>query len=255
MDLRQLRSFVAVAEESQFTRAAERVGIKQSSLSAQIRSLEREIGLPLFDRTTRRVAITDAGALLLDRARVLLAGIDDATSELRRMGGLLVGRVRIGLTTTTGAIDVINLLAAFHAEHPGVDLSVVEDISVRLAKQLREDRLDVGILSVIPDHEMAGLELLTLASEPLVLVVAPGHPLALHQHVGVDELAGMPLVLPPRGATIRSTVDDAARARGITLQIVCESIEVGRMKRWSRRDLVSRCCPCLTLGLRDQRWS
>ena len=229
MDVRQLRSFVAVAEESHFTRAAERLGIKQSSLSTQVRLLEQEVGLPLFDRTTRRVALTDAGAFLLARARAVIADIDDTASELKGMTGDLSGRVRIGLTTTIGCVDVIGLLANFHRRHPLVELAVVEDLSVHLAVQLRDGRLDIGILSVTPSDELRGLEVEPFAQEELVLVVPKGHRLAQIDEASVDDLKDIDLVLPPAGATIRTAVENAARLSGWAPRVACESVHVDRM--------------------------
>ncbi|HEX3804346.1 MAG TPA: LysR family transcriptional regulator [Solirubrobacteraceae bacterium] len=229
MDVRQLRSFVAVAEESHFTRAAERLGIKQSSLSSQVRLLEQEVGLPLFDRTTRRVALTDAGVFLLTRARDVIAQIDDTTSELRGMKGDLQGHVRIGLTTTIACVDVIGLLAHFHRRHPLVELAVVEDLSVHLAGQLRSGTLDIGILSGASADELRGLNVRPFASEELVVIVPKDHRLAHAKRVGLEDLRDVDLVLPPTGATIRSSVETAAKAQGWVPRVVCESVHVERM--------------------------
>lgn len=230
MDLRQLRSFVAVAEERQFTRAADRIGIAQSSMSAQIRELERELGLPLFDRTTRHVALTGAGEVLLERARLVLTSADETVAELQRMRGMLTGRVSIGLTQTPGPIDVLDLLTGFNAEHPAIELSVREDLSVALAAELREDRLDVGILTITEPADCRALHVEPLAEEELVVVVSTEHPFAGRPSVPLAALDGQRLVVSPPGATIRKAVTAAAQEAGFALDIGFESREVTRIR-------------------------
>jgi LysR family transcriptional activator of glutamate synthase operon len=223
MNLRQLRAFVTVAEERQFTRAAARLGIAQSSLSAQIRQLEAELGIAVLTRTTRQVSLTDAGELLLQRARGVLAEVADMTSEMQQMSGLLSGRVQIGLTQTPGPVDVLALLARFSARHPAIELSVREDLSVVLAEELRADRLDLGILSIVEAGDCRGLQVQPIAQEELVLIVAQGHRLAGRPSVEISDLAAERLVVSPAGATIRKTVLGAARDRGVELDVGFET--------------------------------
>src|SRR5688500_15653271 len=122
MDLRQLRYLVALADERHFTRAAAREHVAQPALSQQIRKLEDELGIPLVHRTTRQVALTEAGELVTGRARRVLAEIEAARAELQELWGLLTGRVTIGAMQTLGAFDLPLLLATFHERHPGVEL-------------------------------------------------------------------------------------------------------------------------------------
>src|SRR5690349_7269836 len=122
MDVRQLRYLVALSEERHFTRAAAREHIAQPALSQQIRRLEDEVGLALVHRTTRQVSLTDAGLMLVERARRVLAELDAAKAELQELAGLQTGRVTIGAMQTVGAFDLPLLLARFHARHPGVEL-------------------------------------------------------------------------------------------------------------------------------------
>ncbi len=119
MELRQLEHFVAVAEEGHFTRAASRCHISQSALSTSIRSLERELGSPLFVRTTRTVALTDAGRVLLDEARRTLAAAASARESVLAVQGLLRGSLAVGSPPAPGLIDQAALLARFRDRHPG----------------------------------------------------------------------------------------------------------------------------------------
>src|SRR5919204_6812739 len=111
MKIRQLRYLVALNDERHFTRAAAREHVAQPALSQQIRKLESEVGLALVDRTTRRVSITEAGALLVDYARVMLRAADDATEALEQLAGLEVGRLSIGTTQALGPLDLAAILA------------------------------------------------------------------------------------------------------------------------------------------------
>ncbi len=237
MDLRELRAFVTVAEEQQFTRAALRLGIAQSSLSAQVRQLERELGVPLFHRTTRHVSLSDAGAVLLERARVVLADVADVTAEIRRMQGMLSGRVVIGVTQTPGPVDVLGLLAGFSRRYPAIELQVREDLSVALADELRADRLDLGILSIVEPSDCRGLSMAPLAEEELVVIVPVGHPLAERARLSIADLGDQRLITSPAGATIRRVVMSAAQAAGITLDVGIESREVSRIRAMVAADL------------------
>src|ERR1700678_871739 len=126
MDLRQLRYLVALAEELNFTRAAASEHIAQPALSQQVRRLEEELGLALVERTTRHVSLTDAGELLVVRARRVLAELESAHTELEALRGMYTGHVTIGAMHTMGPIDVSLVLARFHELHPDVGLTVRE---------------------------------------------------------------------------------------------------------------------------------
>jgi LysR family transcriptional activator of glutamate synthase operon len=237
MDLRQLRSLVTIAEEAQFTRAADRLGIAQSSLSAQIRLLEQEVGVPLFNRTTRRVTVTTAGESLIATARLVLAEIEDAKAELQRHRELLTGHVTIGVTQTPGPVNVVALLAEFHRRHPGIELSVREELSVNLANDLREDRVDIAILTITEPDDCRGLGIEELAIERLVAILPTDHPLAREQNIRVDQLRDESFVLSPPGATIRTAMVRAARECGFEPQVAFESREVARIREIVRAGL------------------
>ena len=158
MELRQLRYLVTLADERHFTRAAAREHIAQPALSQQIKRLEAEVGLALVERTTRHVALTDAGASLVARSRRILAELDAALAELEALRGVETGHVTVGAMHTMGPIDVSLALAIFQRRHPGVELTVREQSSEELAEMLRVDELDLAFLSVterIESHELA----------------------------------------------------------------------------------------------------
>jgi DNA-binding transcriptional LysR family regulator len=152
------------------------------------------------------------------------------TEELQRMRGMLSGRVSIGLTQTPGPIDVIQLLAEFSARHPSIELSVREDLSVHLAGELRDDRLDFAFLTITEPADCRGLHVEPLAHEGLVAIVARGHDLAGRASLPIEALHGRRLVVSPPGATIRKAIIAAARDAGVELDIGFESREVARIR-------------------------
>jgi LysR family transcriptional regulator, transcription activator of glutamate synthase operon len=235
MDLRQLRYLVALAEERHFTRAAAREHVAQPALSQQIRRLEDEVGLPLVERTTRQVAITDAGELLVARARRILAELDAADAELLRLRGLESGRVTVGSMHTMGPVDVSLALAIFHQRHPGVELTVREQSSEELAEMLRVDELDLAFLSVTERIESHGLGLQQLVSEELVVLLPPGHELAGRSKLRIADLEGEEFISFREGARLRELLFSAARTAGFQPRVRLESNESQRIRR-----LVSR---------------
>jgi DNA-binding transcriptional LysR family regulator len=237
MDLRQLRYLVALAEERHFTRAAAREHIAQPALSQQIRRLENELGVTLVQRTTRRVSITDAGELLVARARRILAEVNAAQSELQALRGLQTGHVIVGAMHTMGPIDLSLALAIFHQRHPGVELTVREQSSEELAEMLRVDELDLAFLSVTERIESHGLRLHQLVSEELVAALPRGHRLAERRRIRMAELAQDEFISFREGARLRELLVSAGRHAGYEPRIKLESNESQRIRRLVARGL------------------
>jgi LysR family transcriptional activator of glutamate synthase operon len=230
MELRQLRYLVALADERHFTRAAAREHIAQPALSQQIRRLEAEIGLTLVERTTRRVALTDAGDLLVARGRRIIAEIDDAQAELSALAGVKRGRLAVGALHTMGPVDLSLLLASFHRNHPAVELTVREQLGEELAEMLRDDVIDLAFLSVTERIQSRGLELRRLVTEELVAVLATHHSLARRDAVNLVELADDPFISFRAGSRLRELLDGAAAASGFEPRIALESNESRRIR-------------------------
>ncbi len=231
MDLRQLRYLVALSEERSFTRAAAREHIAQPALSQQIQKLEREVGLPLVQRTTRRLVVTPAGEALIARARRMLAELEAAQQELQNLRGLLAGRVSIGAMHTMGPVDVALALARFHERHPGVELTVRELASEELAEMLRVDELDLAFLSVTERIESHGLGLQRLVLEELVVILPPRHPLTERSSVRFEQLAGDSFISFREGARLRELLFAAGREHGFEPKVMLESNEAERIRR------------------------
>jgi DNA-binding transcriptional LysR family regulator len=237
MELRQLRYLVALAEERHFTRAAAREHIAQPALSQQIRRLEQEVGLALVERTTRRVALTEAGELLLARARRILSEVEAANAELESLSGVQTGHVLIGAIHTMGPIDLSIPLGVFNDLHPGVDLTVRDQSSDELAEMLRVDELDLAFLSVTERIESHGLGLHQLISEELVAVMPVDHRLASRRRVRMAELAGERFITFREGARLRELLVSAGHRAGFEPEIAIESNESYLIRRLVARGL------------------
>jgi DNA-binding transcriptional LysR family regulator len=188
VELRHLRYFVAIAEERSFTRAAERLWVAQPGLSTQMRRLEAELDVQLFERHTRGVDLTQAGELLLERARVAIAAAETAAATGRDLDAGVIGS--LGLAVAGGArwrltSDVIQ---RFSRERPGVELTVLEGYGGTLWRELREGRLDALVAPA--GHASPDLRALELGSEPWVVLIGTGHPLAGVGPLAAEELEG-----------------------------------------------------------------
>jgi DNA-binding transcriptional LysR family regulator len=223
MELRQLATFVAVAEEGSFTRASERLHVVQSAVSAGVRALERELGTPLFDRTTHRVELTDAGHALLPEARTALGAARAAREAVEQVRGGLRGTVTLGImqATALGAVDVPRLLAAFRADHPDVELHVRQGSSADMADQVRDGRLDFAFVA-LPSRRASGLDLTPLGSEAMPLAVHEHHRLARRADVELAAVAEETFADGPPAWGTRIAVDRAFAAAGLQRRVALE---------------------------------
>lgn len=248
MELRHLSVFVAVAEEGSFTRGADRLHVVQSAVSASVRGLERELGVALFDRTTHRVALTDAGQALLPEARATLAAAAAAREAVDQVRGGLRGTVVLGVmqAQAMGAISIPRLIGAFRDRHPQVDVQIrLGGGSAAMADRLREGRLDLGVLS-LPERKPAGLTLTPLSSEPIGLVCHTAHRLADRADVELAMLAderfadlppdwGVPLAVERAlsAAGVRRTVTYEVNDTSTVIEFVIQGLAVALLPRWS----------------------
>ncbi len=223
VELRHLEHFIAVAEELSFTRAARRLHVVQSGVSAAIRSLERELGCALFERTSQRVRLTGAGAALLPEARATLNAAQAAQDAVRAAQDTLRGTVNVGAMASVEVVDLPALLGQLHARHPAIDvrLRLATAGSAGLAQALLSGDLDVAFLS-LPERKPAGIEARELATVPLVLVVSAAHPLAQRGKVALADLAGEPFVDFPPGYGNREVVDRAFATAGVVRRVALE---------------------------------
>lgn len=215
MELRHLRYFVAVAEESHFGRAAALLHIAQPPLSQQIKQLEAELGVVLLNRTTRRVELTPAGARFLERARTILAETEAATLEAKRVSSGEVGSVSVGFVGTATYAVLPRLAQVVKKELPDLQLDLHGEIlTPDLVSGLRDHSLDLAVLR--PPVAEADIEVSTLRRERLVAVLPTRHPLAIHSTVDIADLRDETFICYPshHRSVMYPTLLDACRTAG-----------------------------------------
>jgi DNA-binding transcriptional LysR family regulator len=222
MELRQLVYFDAVARLGGFTRAARQLHVAQSAVSAQIRALERELGVTLLARTTRTVTLTRAGELFLTRARAALSELDRARGELAELSSALTGRVTLGATSVLGSFDLPSALAGFFQRYPGVGVSMRSALIAKLLDKLDAGEVDL-VLGPVHDDLASRFSARLLAREQLVLALPPGHPRAGRTRIEMAELNGEVFVCLSAESGLRSILDTAAAEAGFTADVRFET--------------------------------
>ena len=226
MELRHLRYFVAVAEELHFGRAAARLHIAQPPLSQQIRQLEADLGVRLFERTRRRVALTHAGAVYLAEVRRLLAELDAAGERALLAQQGEVGLLALGFVGTASYAVLPGILRAYRARYPGVEVTLHELNSAEQQAALERGQIDAGLVRLAGRSPSLAHEV--LRREPFVVALPDGHPLAAAPALALADLAGERFVLHPRGgsAGFYEQIVAACRQQGFTPTVVQEATEM-----------------------------
>jgi DNA-binding transcriptional LysR family regulator len=220
VELRHLRYFVAIAEERSFTRAAERLWVAQPGLSAQMRRLEAELGVQLLERHSRGIAMTPAGELFLERARVALAASDTAAATGRDLEAGIVGTLRVGVAGAAVWPLASTFLQRFNRERPGIELSVLQAYSASLWRDLRDGRLDA--LLTPAGSVPAGMRVLDLGSAEWVALIGTGHPLAGIGPLPAAQLDGERIAVTGHrdGAAFDAAVADLLGELGVSAELV-----------------------------------
>ncbi|MCE7010822.1 LysR family transcriptional regulator [Kibdelosporangium philippinense] len=224
MELRQLEHFLAVARDGSFTGAAQRAHIVQSALSASIRKLEAELGAQLFERTTRRVILTEAGRALLPVAQRLVADVDVARSEVSAVVGLSRGRVSVGTIQTLTVVDLPQELGVFRSRYPAIQVHVRDGRVADLIAAITTGELDLAYLAAdgpLPDD----LACFAQWDQRLVLVTYPGHRLADSRRIQLAEIDNEPFV-DYTGSVMQEMVRRRFADAGIRHNPVCAATHV-----------------------------
>jgi DNA-binding transcriptional LysR family regulator len=208
MNLQQLRYVVALAETKSFTKAAESAFVVQSALSQQVRRLEEELGVPLFERTTRSVALTPAGEALMPLLHQVVAGVDQLKIDAQALSGTVAGRLNVGMMEVPSeSLDVATLMATFHSRYPDVSVTLRSGGSDALLDATRDRKLDAAIVGSNVTRAADQVTFTHLFSESLIAVLPVDHPLTLASSVSVTELAGLPFIDFPPGYGLRHETD------------------------------------------------
>jgi len=218
MDTRLLRYFVAVAEERHFGRAAARLHIAQPPLSQQIRQLEESLNTKLFIRTTRKVELTSAGELLLNRGRILLEELEQLSRDVRTVGEGALGVLRLGSTGSATSRIMPKLIEASSRELPGLQLNVQgEMLTPQMVDALVEGRLDLAILR--PPVRGAEIDYLLLDRDKLSVALPINHPLAAEAELSLEQLADQKFICYPSSSAVNNIIMDSCRRVGFVPQV------------------------------------
>ncbi|MCX7624038.1 MAG: LysR family transcriptional regulator [Thermomicrobium sp.] len=247
VSLRQLQVFRAVARHRSFSRAAEELVISQPAVSAQIKSLEQVLNVPLFQRTGRGVELTEAGRQLLPYAERMLDLLEEALTAVHELRAAQRGRVRVAASTTAGIYVVPKALGAFHRAYPGVELSL--DVLNRYAVQQRllAGDADLAIMGLIEDPQ--DLEIAQFLPNELVVIASPRHPLARRHRIPLEEIAREPFLVREIGSGTRSDTERIFAEAGFPLRVAMELRSNGAIKQAVAADLGVAVMPRDAIGL------
>ena len=236
MEIRQLRSFIAIAELGTFTAAALRVHVTQAAISMQIRQLENELGARLFVRAPRRVMLTEAGEQLLHRARQILRDHDAALDEIAELAGAERGRLRVGSASAAVTTDILpKLLNEVRKQHAGAEITVLSGTSEALVQQILAGEVDVAFVSL--PVEARGISTERLSEDQLVAIASPRHKLAKQRTISAYTLAGEKLILGERGGNTRRLIDQFFAQAGVTLHVSMELSRQAAIRRMVEEDM------------------
>lgn len=213
MDLRQLSALVAIADHGSFSAAADALSTVQSNVSTHVKKLERELATSLVDRSSG--SLTEAGELVVARARRANAELEALLSDVLALRQDVAGTVRIGIIGTTARWLVPQLLDIAPRRYPKLMLVFAESTTTALESQLASGQIDLGVLNL--PHTSHDLSVIPLFEEELVLVTARDHPLAASSEISAKELDGVPILLPFRGTAFREELDQALAPLGVHL--------------------------------------
>ncbi|HAX68129.1 MAG TPA: hypothetical protein DCY14_00850 [Anaerolineae bacterium] len=228
MEIHQLTYFVAVAETGSFSRAAERCNIAQPSLSQQIQKLEQELGEPLFDRLPRKVVLTDAGRTLLPRAVSILSDLQDIKHTLNQNADAGHGLLNVGFIPTIAPFVLPRVIQRFSQEFPNARLTVQEDLTETIVRNLLDGKLDVGITSMPIHHRLIRTQ--ELLTEPLLVASAKENDFITRTSIHVKELDDFPFIALSEMHCLGEQVQSFCHRQNLELKIVCDTSQLTTVK-------------------------
>ena len=237
MELRHLRTIVAVAHHRSLTKAGEQLYLTQSAISQQISRLEQELGVEVFRRTTRSVELTDEGRVILGYAERVLAEVDGMHGELEELSGLLRGELRIGGVYPTGPYDLFGMLADFRAAHPGVAIHMVESTQDDVLAGLRSDELDCAFAAIEPDALGGEFAATLLWQEEIVVALPLDHRLCARRRITLEELAAEDLIAYRDNSALRRRLERTMAERDLEPRNAFVCTEMGAVRGLASKGL------------------
>mgnify|MGYP003676492822 CR=1 FL=1 len=229
MDVRQLRYFLTIGRCGSFSRASVELNVAQPALSHHVANLEAELGVKLFDRSTRGVVATECGKTLMHHAEIILRQMTHATRDVQDCSSQPSGPVQIGLPTSVSIELAVPLLTEVEKRFPEITLNVNENHSGYLSEWLGSGQLDLAILFDV--EENAAFDLTYILTEPLYFVTAPGGPAAGRDAVDLDSLNELPLVVTGQAHGLRQVLDRHQRDNGLRLNVKTELDSLSAIKK------------------------
>jgi LysR family transcriptional regulator, low CO2-responsive transcriptional regulator len=226
--LRQLRTFMTVADLNSFSHAAHQLKLSQPSVSYQVKELEEAIGLPLLDRLGKRVQLTEGGSLLYAYAMKMLNVLDEASLALEEMRGIERGTLRVGASTTVGIYLLPAALGAFKKLHPGLVISLEIGTRARVQEQVLRNELDLAVVG--PALKDPDLAVVPFVSDELIVIAPANHPLNGRRRLILKDLQAQPFVMREPASGSRSELEKAARRAGAKLHVAMELGSNGAIK-------------------------
>ena len=228
MELRQLEYFQMASRLKNITRAAERLRVSQPNITVAIKKLEAELGIQLFDRSQKQLALAPEGAVFLNRIELALRNIQDAVLEVNDYKQLQKGTIKIGIPSMIGAYLFPKIFSSFQKQYSHLDIYLYEEGSMAIREQLERDELDFGI--VIISNAAQSLQLLPMSTSQIAACVPENHPLAAKKSIGIQDLTDADLIMLKEGSFLRHLVLDKLKAANITPNIVLESNQIETIK-------------------------
>ncbi len=219
LTFRQIQVFAAVARHQSFTRAGHELHLSQPAVSMQIKLMEEQVGLPLFEQLGRKIYLTEAGHELARYSTAIAQQLDEAAQVINDLKGLAGGHLHIAVATT-GAYIAPYLLAAFARLHPHLKVSMDVTNREALLHQLADNEVDLAVMGR-PTEELA-LDATAFLDNPLVVIAPPGHPLARHPQISLQDLAEYPFIVREAGSGTRSAAERFFSKAGVSLQTSME---------------------------------
>lgn len=228
MELRQLEYFQMASRLRNITRAAERLRVSQPNITVAIKKLEAELGIQLFDRSQKQLALTPEGAVFLNRIELALRNIQDAVLEVNDYKQLQKGTIKIGIPPMMGAYLFPKIFSSFQKKYSHLDIYLHEEGSMSIREQLERDELDFGI--IIISGASHNLQLLPMTTSQIVACVPENSPLAAKERLTKDDIAAANVIMLKEGSFLRQTILGKLKEQSITPNIVLESNQVVTIK-------------------------